>query len=509
MPTRARNSLNADLHYVPTIHIDEVAGAAVKAYVTSAGASATATIGAVSSAPSPAPKMAAFSSRGPLLAGSGDQLKPDVSAPGVDVLAAVSPDSGRSFDLLSGTSMSSPHVAGLGALLTQAHRGWSPAAMRSALMTTGYDTLDGDVFAHGAGHVKPNAANDPGLVYDAGWNQYLGYLCQGAPCVFANPAATCAALAGAGVPTKVTDFNQASIAIGKLAGVQTTSRTVTNVGSTAATYTAAVTGLSGVDVVVTPSSLALAPGASATFTVKFTTNSSATFDKYTSGHLTWSDGVHSVRSPLVVKPVALAAPGEVSGDGTAQSYGITFGYSGPFSMSTRGLLAATQNPGTVSDDPTNTFVVGGPGQTVHTITIPAGTTYARFALYDDNIPAGNDIDMYVYNAAGEQVGLSGSGTSQEIVNLVSPPAGDVQGVRPRLADAGWRHDELHPLHVGSGLGVRGQHDRNRSGCGRHRRQRHRQPGVHRPRGRDPLLGAVDYKNGANTVGSTIVYQKTP
>ena len=334
------NSLNADLHYVPTIHVDHVAGAAVKSYVDSSGAAgATAIIGAVSGA-APAPKMAAFSSRGPLLGASGDLLKPDVSAPGVDILAAVSPDSGREFDLLSGTSMSSPHVAGLGALLTQAHRDWSPAAIKSALMTTGYDTIDGDVFAHGAGHVAPNLAVDPGLVYENGFNDWRNFLKGQGLCNFCFGATPATAI-------KATDLNLASIAIGKLAGIQSTTRTVTNVGSETEKYTASVTGMNGVDVDVSPSSFTLAPGASQTFTVTFTTERGAALGEYTSGSLTWSNKAHKVRSPLVVKPVALAAPTEVSGTGTAQSYGITFGYSGPFAMSTRGLLAATQHASSV------------------------------------------------------------------------------------------------------------------------------------------------------------------
>jgi len=489
------NSLNADLHYVPSIHISHTDGAAVKAYAVSTGASATATIGAVSGA-APAPKMAAFSSRGPLLGAGGDLLKPDVTAPGVDVLAAVSPDSGREFDLLSGTSMSSPHVAGLGALLTHAHPNWTPAMMKSALMTTGYDTLDGDVFAHGAGHVRPNSATDPGLVYNNTFANWLGFLKgQGL-------------IRNAVTPIKATDLNLASIAIGKLAGVQTVPRSVTNVGTTAATYTASVTGLSGVDVTVTPSTLTLAPGASAPFTVRFETNSSATFDAYTSGHLTWADGSHSVRTPLVVKPVRLAAPSEVSGNGTAQSYDITFGYTGSFSLSPRGLLAATQNPGAVSDDPTNTFVVGGPGVTAHQIVIPAGTTYARFALYDDQIAAPNDLDLYVYDAAGKEVGSSGSGTSQEIVNLRNPAAGTytvyVHGWQTASATASYI---LYSWGLGSmpagnmtatgpdsaTTGARGTVSLAFSGLAAGTR----------------YLGAVDYSNGSATIGSTIVYQKTP
>jgi hypothetical protein len=420
----------------------------------------------------------------------------------VDVLAAVSPDSGRDFDLLSGTSMSSPHVAGLGALLTQAHRDWSPAAIKSALMTTGYDTLDGDVFAHGAGHVQPNLAVDPGLVYDNGFNDWRGFLRGQGLCTLCfgtTPATT----------IKATDLNLASIAIGKLAGIQETKRTVTNVGSTAATYTASVSGVDGVDVTVTPSTLSLNPGQSATFTVRFVTNSSADFDEYTSGYLTWTDGVHKVRSPIVVKPVAIAAPTEVSGNGAAQSYDITFGYNGPFAMTTRGLLAATQKPGTVADDPTNTFVVGGPGITAHEVVIPAGTTYARFALYDDQIPAGNDLDMYVYNSDGDEVGSSGSGTSQEIVNLTNPPA-DTYTVYVhgwQTLGSGTTSYTLYTWGLGSAsagnmaatgpaaavTGASGTVNLAFSGLTAGTR----------------YLGAVDYKNGATTVGSTIVYQKTP
>ncbi len=93
----------------------------------------------------PAPFTASFSSRGPLRAGGGDLLKPDLIAPGQDILAAVAPpgNGGELFDLYSGTSMSSPHVAGLAALFKELHPDWSPMAIKSALMTTGYDVLDG------------------------------------------------------------------------------------------------------------------------------------------------------------------------------------------------------------------------------------------------------------------------------------------------------------------------------------------------------------------------------
>ena len=143
------NSLNADFHFVPTVHLQSTDRAAVKAYAATAGATATinqATI--IYNAP--APFTASFSSRGPLAAGGGDLLKPDVIAPGQDILAAVAPpgNAGRDFNLYSGTSMSSPHVAGLAALLKDLHPDWTPMMIKSALMTTGYDVLDGHAAQH-------------------------------------------------------------------------------------------------------------------------------------------------------------------------------------------------------------------------------------------------------------------------------------------------------------------------------------------------------------------------
>ena len=144
----------------------------IKAYIDAAPATATARFSdAVVTLDNPAPVVAGFSSRGPSLAGGEDIMKPDFMAPGEDILAAVAPEghNGRDFDLLSGTSMSSPHVAGFGALLSQAHPDWSPAAMRSALATTA-DPAGGNLFDVGSGHVNPTKSLDPGLVYDAGFN---------------------------------------------------------------------------------------------------------------------------------------------------------------------------------------------------------------------------------------------------------------------------------------------------------------------------------------------------
>jgi hypothetical protein len=420
------NSQNADLHFVPTVHLSHLDRPAVKAYAATPGATATIAKATITFS-DPAPFTAAFSSRGPLRAGGGDLLKPDTIAPGQDILAAVAPpgNQGRDFNIYSGTSMSAPHISGIAALLKQLHRDWSPMMIKSAIMTTGYDVLDGPgtdpaiIFRQGAGHVAPTAAADPGLVYDSDINDWLAFLCGATNGV--QPS-VCASLSAAGYSFDTSDLNLASIAIGDLAGVQTVRRTVTNVGKHTETYTASVTPMAGYTVMVEPASLTIKARRSKTFTVTFT-RTTAPLGAYAGAQLTWTDGRHHVRSPLVVRPVALSAPVQVSGNGAPLAYQVKFGYSGPFSATARGLVPATLTNGTVSDDPTDSFNRAGAGVTAIPVTIPAGTTYARFSLFDANVSPASDLDLYVYRGA-TLVGASGGGTAAEEVNLVNPIAGN-------------------------------------------------------------------------------------
>jgi len=419
------NSLNADFHSVPSVHLQSTDRAAVKAYAATSGATAKINQSTIVFTAA-APFTAAFSSRGPLAAGAGDLLKPDVIAPGQDILAAVAPpgNGGRNFNLYSGTSMSAPHVAGIAALLKDLHPDWSPMMIKSALMTSAGDILDGPntnplvIFRQGAGHIAPNKAADPGLVYDSGFNDWLAFLCGTTNGV--SPAA-CNALAGLGFSFDPSDLNVPSIAIGDLAGIQKVTRTVTNVGSSNATYTASVAGLAGITATVNPASLTIQPGKSKSFTVTFT-RTTATLNAYAGGQLTWSDGIHSVRSPLVVKPVPLAAPAEVSSNGAAISYAVKFGYTGAFTAAARGLVPAATTSGSIVDDPGDNFtpVPSGFVKAI-SVSIPAGTTHARFSTFDADVPAGTDIDLYVYRGA-TLVGVSGGGTTAEEVNLRNPAA---------------------------------------------------------------------------------------
>jgi len=144
---------------------------------------------------------------------------------------------------------------------------------------------------------------------------------------------------------------------------------------------------------------------------------------YVGGQLTWTDGVHSVRSPVVVRPLSLAAPAQVSSTGGPINYNVTFGYTGGFTASPRGLVAATTTDGSVTDDPGDAFNPMGPGVVSFPVTIDPGTSYARFSLFNANVSPASDIDLYVYRGT-TLVAASGGGTSNEEANLVDPIAGN-------------------------------------------------------------------------------------
>ncbi len=434
-----------DNHWVPAVHINNTDGQAVKTYIDGAGASATAQIHGGEKVTIDAPWMAAFSSRGPNGIAP-DIIKPDVTAPGVNILAGAAPDPflgapDQLFQAISGTSMSSPHVAGTFALLKQAHPGWSAAAAKSALMTTASQDVkkeDGstpaDPFDIGGGHIAPNSAVDPGLIYDAGFLDYLGFLCEAAPEAFADPTATCGFLESIDIPTQASNLNLASIGVAELAGFETLQRTVTSVTPGTATYNVSVDAPPGIDVAVSPSSLTLSEGESATYEVTFTTLSGASIGEWSFGSLSWSDGSHDVRSPIAVKPVALAAPDEVMGEGTdgSLSYDVTFGYSGDFAAEPHGLIPAVTEAATVDDDPNNnindalatcdfgSFPFQCTGITWHAVPAPVGTQYLRISLFDDYTDGQDDLDLYVFESDFDFVGASTTPTSEEEVNIPSP-----------------------------------------------------------------------------------------
>ncbi|TDD54945.1 hypothetical protein E1286_04325 [Nonomuraea terrae] len=313
-------SLNTDLTGIPTVHLAMKDRQAIKDYAATSGATATIQQ-AVITTTTPAPYTAEFSSRGPITAAGGDVLKPDVIAPGQDILAAFAPPgaNGLEFNVSSGTSMAAPHIAGLAALLKDLHPGWSPMAIKSALMTTGTDVKDGPatepsvIFSQGAGHAAPNRAADPGLVYDSGTDDWIAFLCGTTRGVTQE---ACDELKGEGHSFDASDLNTPSVAVGRLPGTQMVTRKVTNVGRSTATYTASITGLPGIKAEVSPGKLRLKKGETKSFTVTFT-RTSAPLNAYAGGYLTWNEhDKHAVRIPMVVRPVQ---------ENWAASYGVTGG----------------------------------------------------------------------------------------------------------------------------------------------------------------------------------------
>jgi subtilisin family serine protease len=422
MTNTSPNSLNGDYHPIPSVHVDEVARTAILAYIEAAGAGATAKIVPLTPAELAAapqvPEIAAFSSRGPSTTTGGDILKPDIAAPGVDVIAAVAPPFhfGRDWDLISGTSMASPHIAGIGALMKQAHPTWLPSEIKSALMTTTRDTVSSadDPFAQGAGFVNPNPAADPGLVYPTTATEYRQYLVS-LGVHFAPPNDTL-------TPVSASNLNQASIAIGKLAGIESITRRVKNVDDASATYTASVD-LDGFDVEVTPSSFTLAPGAEQTFEVQFT-RTDATLNEWAIGSLTWTGGGHAVRSPIAVQPVTVSAPVEVHGDTTpngSAEFEVTPGFTGSLETTVHGLVGVTPVADSVVAGPFDTADPVADADTKHyAVEVPVGTMAARFSL--DSLDDTADLDLFVYKD-GDFVDLSASGAADEQVTILDPEDG--------------------------------------------------------------------------------------
>ena len=446
---------NTDNHYVPSVHINNTDGVAIKAAIAGGG---TATIAGGSVAPAQGSVMASFSSRGSNRLAE-DIIKPDVTAPGVNVLAANSPTAllgapDQLFQSISGTSMSGPHVAGTFALLKQAHPDWSPAMAKSALMTTARQDVvkeDGstaaDPFDIGAGHIVPGgkwikgSVNEPGLVYDAGLFEYAAFTCGADLGIFT--AGTCAFLAGIGIPIDPSNLNIASIGVAELVGSQTIRRTVTSVAPGRRTFDVWVNAPPGFSVSVSPSSLTLKNGDSASYDVTIT-NTGAALGAWSFGSLTWTDldGLYDVYSPIAVRAFEFAGPAEVSGTGISGSTSadVQFGYNGDYSVGIHGLIAATQTAATVLDDPVNNintaldcwFDSGGTlttngdptcGLTLHLVSAAAGSDYARFSLFDAFTDGSDDLDLYVWHPSGAFAGGSGSGTSAEQVDVPFPQTG--------------------------------------------------------------------------------------
>lgn len=401
------------------------------------------------------PTVAEFSSRGPAMSSGGNLLKPDIMAPGVNVVAAVSP-AGHDGDLYgseSGTSMAAPHIAGIAALILSKHPDWPPMWVKSALMTSA-TTLDdqnkaipGTPLDFGSGEVVPKDAFDPGLVYDTTPLDWIRFTCGVGVSFMATEGNLCEQT-GAIAPNQL---NYPSIAFGALVGDGTVTRTVTNATNKWDVYYADVSAPAGYKVSVSPKMLVVAPGKKATFRVTVTRTTGA-LGTYSFGSLTWHDPFgHKVYSPIAVQATAITVPSAVAGTGTDGSAAITVkaGYTGTLSAAVSGLVGDDVHTLSLRSDPT-LFDPADPQTSpragvVH-ITVPEDTKLARVATYVADYAPTTDIDLYAYfefedllipvgqssgGTADEAITLPGPGTYAIYVDLFNSPAADPLSVNLR------------------------------------------------------------------------------
>lgn len=388
-------------------------------------------------------EMADFSSRGPNLASS-DIIKPDITAPGVRILAAGSEErmlgaNGVPFTYLQGTSMSSPHVAGMAALLKESHPEWSPAMIKSALMTTARQDVvkdngvtAADPFDFGAGHAVPASASNPGLVYDVDTNHYFAFLCGlGADNFVINATGfNCATFEGMGYDFEASQLNLPSIGVAELDESRVVYREVTDVSGVSSVYSIQLDAPSGIQATaltlnasgdwVASSELEVPANGQAAYAIHFETTAATQFNQWLFGSVTLSNGQFEVRSPVAVKaipPTLIEAPEVISAQVAARagrvSFPVLMQYSGRTSTSMVGLSAPFGSSRTIPQDPDGTFQFNEASLGTHILEIPAGTRVARFMLNEGlaSVP-GAILDLYVYRCQGWRCAPVASSTSE-------------------------------------------------------------------------------------------------
>lgn len=322
---------SVDVHLLPSTLIGFDESIHLKAYINSTRRpTARIVYGGTVTGKSRAPAVAQFSARGPSLSNP-SILKPDVIAPGVNIIAAwpqnIGPtglpeDSRRvNFSVMSGTSMACPHASGIAALIRSVHPNWSPAAIKSAIMTTadvtdhsGNPIMDGDkpagVFAIGAGHINPVRAIDPGLIYDIRPEEYVTHLCtlgytKSDILTITHRNVSCREILKM---NRGFSLNYPSISVTFKHGMRSkrVRRQITNVGSPNSTYLLEVMAPKEVSVKVKPQRLVFTDiNQSLSFRVWFISRKRIRNDKmsFSQGHLAWVNSnisYHKVKSPISV-----------------------------------------------------------------------------------------------------------------------------------------------------------------------------------------------------------------
>lgn len=430
---------------VSTVWLTAESYKAVHDYAATDGATATLPGGILTVDPkAPAPLIPAYSSRGPARAAFGYVLKPDAVAVGHLVVAASFEAGYPTYNIFAGTLISSAHVAGLAALIKQRHPTWSPMSIKSALMTTAYQTLRtgrpgepicdydtctaGGPFLIGAGHVDGTVMLNPGLVLDSRASDWQKFLCSVGEASASSDCSACST-PGACDPGAL---NMPSLTMPFLADTYSVARTVTSTLTTDATFSTSIQDApSGAFTITTsPATFTLAPGARQTvlITLQARTNIS-TVVSY--GSVTWtsSGAGTSTRIPVGAAITSLSAPPEVVVRNKAQSavsLQVTPAFDGRLVLQAAGLFASRVQTINITTglqsrwNPASGLPpAGNPGTTVirlRPLSSGGSRMFLRAALYASEMPApGVFASIFVY-VDGILVGASAVTGGNQVVD---------------------------------------------------------------------------------------------
>lgn len=422
------DSLVGDAHYLPAVHITYADGVALKAWLAASSNHQAAIAGTtVDENAASGDIMTSSSSRGANSPVPGI-IKPDVTAPGLDILAANGTGNAATWGLMSGTSMSSPHAAGAAALLISLHPDWTPAEIQSALMTAAYPAVlkeDGvtpaDPFDTGTGRIDVSLAAQVGFVLDETDAAYLA----------ADPSQ-------GGDPKSL---NIPSLSREDVVNSASWTRTLTSTAADSITWTASVTNPPGVSLAVEPSNFTIAAGGEQQITITADA-SNAALDTWLFGSILFTpDGGGVVaRFPVALQRVAFMNLRyvEVGKRSFAVETNLNFSETiTDLNVTSNGLVAALVHQAQLYQDPTpNTFHDPHPitvpdeglwstdGLWVKQVTVPAGSTRLVTEIVATESP---DIDMYLFRWTGtgfEWHCTSAGADSEEYCTVNDPPAGD-------------------------------------------------------------------------------------
>jgi subtilisin family serine protease len=444
-PARAADQAPLGPSALPTIHLDAEAGAELRAWL-AAGSGHRASLSAAVPSSGPADGVAWFSGRGPGRFAA-DTLKPDLMAPGVNILGPFNGPglAAPGYAFLSGTSMAAPHAAGAALLLRQLHPGWSPMEVRSALMTTAQPAL---ITAEGA----------PATPHDAGAGRLRVGLAARAGLLLDETAARFRA-ADPRLGGDPSQLNLPSLSSGVCLEQCVFTRTLHSALPAPASWEATTEAGPGLTLDVEPARFTIPPGGTQTvvITAHVAREKFAPPGSFLYGAVTLAE--QGELAPAARLPVALDAPSAIlpprltvraeAPAGSSTTPPLRTSSTPELTLRVLGPVRGETRPITVAQDPTPADPLdGGPGVVNVTLEVPAGTPRAYLAIEQATAP---DLDLFVF-ADGEGGPEDGAAQAAELVCLSATYASGERCDLKLDGDAARRLIVVVQSYSGSGAG---------------------------------------------------------